>query len=128
MRIARTILALFISFAVAILPAAGGAASLMASPPDQAASQPVHVHASDAAAHPMAMSESMDCCDHQRMPCDQGNDCASALMCALHCFNFTPVEGSVIVLPLTAATRILPLAERAVLSATSAPPFRPPRA
>jgi hypothetical protein len=128
MRIARTILALFVSFSVAILPAAGGAVSLTPSAPDMAASPPLQVDASDLASDPMALAEPMDdCCDHGTKPCDQGKNCASALMCAMHCFNFTTVEGSEIVFPLTVPAKVLPPADSAVPSRTGAPPFRPPR-
>jgi hypothetical protein len=127
MRIARTILALLVSLSVAILPAAGGSVASTPSAPDMAAPQPLHVDAPDAASDPMAVAEPMDdCCDHGTMPCDQGN-CASALMCAMHCFNFTTVEGSEIVFPLTVAAKVLPPADFAVPSRTGAPPFRPPR-
>ena len=128
MRIGRTILALLVSLSVAILPAAGGAVPLTASAPDMAAPQPLHVDAAEATPDPMAMAEPTDdCCNHGTMPCDQGKNCASALMCAMHCFNFTTVEESQIVFPLTLAAKVLPPADRAVPSATGAPPFRPPR-
>jgi hypothetical protein len=128
MRIARTILALLVSLSVAILPAAGGAVPLTASAPDMAAPQPLQVDAAEAGSDPMAMAEPMDdCCDHGTMPCDQGKRCASALMCAMHCFNFTTVEATVIIFPLAAAAKVLPPADFAVPSRTGAPPFRPPR-
>jgi hypothetical protein len=129
MRIARTILALLISLSVAILPAAGGAVALTASAPDVAAPQALQVDAAEAASEPMAMAEPMDdCCDHGTMPCDQGKTCASVLMCAMHCFNFTTVEAAVIIFPLTVAAKVLRPAESAVPSRIGAPPFRPPRA
>jgi hypothetical protein len=74
------------------------------------------------------MAEPMDdCCDHGTTPCDQRKNCASALMCAMHCFNFTTVEGAKILFPLTVAAKVLPPADFAVPSRTGAPPFRPPR-
>jgi len=128
MRVARTILALLVSFSVAILPAVGGAIPLTPSTPDMAASPSLDSDAAGAASDPMTMAEPMDdCCDHGTMPCDQGKNCASAVMCAMHCFNFTAVEGAKIVFPLTVAAKVLPPADFAVPSRTGAPPFRPPR-
>jgi hypothetical protein len=130
MRIARRILALLIAFSVAVLPAVGSAVALTQSASDMAAPKPPHVHvdAVEAASNPMAMAEPMDdCCDHGTMPCDHGKSCASALICAMHCFSFTTVEASEIVLPLTVAAKVLPPADFAVPSRTGAPPFRPPR-
>jgi len=125
MRIAKIILALLVSFSVAMVPAVGGAAMQTA---DAAASQSMAVDASGMASDPMAMDQPMDeCCPHGKIPCDQGKNCASAFICAIHCFNFTAVEGSEIVFPLTVAAKILPPTERAVPSAIGAPPFRPPR-
>src|SRR5580704_9647267 len=128
MRITRTILALLVSLSVAILPAAGGAVALTLSTSDMAAPQAISVDAPEQASDPMAMAEPMDdCCDHGTMPCDQGKNCASALMCAMHCFNFTTVAGSEIVFLPTVAAKVLPPADFAVPSRTGAPPFRPPR-
>jgi hypothetical protein len=128
MRIGRTILALLVSLSVAILPAAGGAVALTLSASDTAVPQAIGVDAPEQASDPMAMAEPMDdCCDHGTMPCDQGKNCASALMCAMHCFNFTTVEGSEILFLPTVAAKVLPPADFAVPSRTGAPPFRPPR-
>ena len=128
MQIAKIILALLVSFAVAIVPAAGGAAMLTEGASGAAASHAMDVNASGMASDPMAMDQPMDdCCPHGKVPWDQGKNCASAFICAIHCFNFTAVEGSEIVFPLTVAAKILPPTERAVPSAIGAPPFRPPR-
>jgi hypothetical protein len=127
MRIAKIILALLVSFSVAILPAAGSVA-MFTQAAAAAASQQMGVDASGVASDPMAMAQPMDDgCPHGKAPCDQGKNCASTLMCAIHCFNFTAVEGSGIVFPLTIATKILPSTERAVPPAIGVPPFRPPR-
>jgi hypothetical protein len=127
MRIAKIILVLLVSLSVALLPAVGGAAALTLHAPD-AASQAMGVDVADGASDPMAMVEPIDdCCDHGKTPCDQDKNCACALMCAMHCFNFPTVEGSEIVFPLTVAAKILPSADLAVALATGAPPFRPPR-
>jgi hypothetical protein len=128
MRIAKIIFALLVSLSVAIVPAAGGAAMLTEGSSGASASHAMDVHASGMASDPMAMDQPTDdCCPHGKMPFDQGKNCASAFICAIHCFNFTAVEGSEIVFPLTATTKILPHTERAVPSAIGAPPFRPPR-
>ena len=128
MQIAKIVLALLVSFSVAIVPAAGGAATLTQEALGAAASQAMDVDASGMASDPMAMDQPMDDgCPHGKMPCDHGKGGACALMCAIHCFNFTAVEGSEIVFPLTVATKLLPSTERAGRSATDAPPFRPPR-
>ena len=127
MRIAKIILALLVSFSVAILPAVGGAA-MFTRAAVAAASQQTGVDGSGVASDPMAMTQPMDDdCPHGKAPCDQGKNCASTLMCAIHCFNFTPVEGAEIVFPLTVAGKILSFTERAGPSAIGAPPFRPPR-
>jgi hypothetical protein len=127
MRIAKIILALLVSFSVAILPAVGGAA-MFTGAAVAAASQQTGVDGSGVASDPMAMAQPMDDgCPHGKAPCNQNKNCASALMCAIHCFNFTAVEGSEIIFPLTLAGKILPSTERAVPSAIGAPPFRPPR-
>ena len=126
MRIAKIILALLVSFSVAIVPAAGGAA--MFTQAADAALQSTGVDASGVASDPMALAQPMDAgCPHGKAPCDQGKNCASTLMCAIHCFNFTAVEASEIAFPLTVAGKVLPSTERAVPSAIGAPPFRPPR-
>jgi hypothetical protein len=128
MQIAKIILALLVSFSVAIVPAAGGAAMLTQGALATAASPPTSVDASGMTSDPMAMDQPMDDgCPHGKAPCDQGKNCASALMCAIHCFNFTAVEASEIAFPLTVAGKVLPSTERAVPSAIGAPPFRPPR-
>ena len=127
MWIAKIILALLVSFSVAIVPAAGGAAMLTQGLA-ASTSQPTSVDTLGMASDPMAMDQPMhDGCPHGKVPCDQGKNCASTLMCAIHCFNFTAVEGSEIIFPLTLAGKILPSTERAVPSAIGAPPFRPPR-
>jgi len=127
MRIAKIILALLVSFSVAIVPAAGGAAMLTQGLA-ASTSQPTSVDTLGMASDPMAMDQPMhDGCPHGKAPCDQGKNCASALMCAIHCFNFTAVEGAEIVFPLTVAGKILPFTERVGPSAIGAPPFRPPR-
>ena len=127
MWIAKIILALLVSFSVAIVPAAGGAAMLTQGLA-ASTSQPTSVDTLGMASDPMAMDQPMhDGCPHGKAPCDQGKNCASALMCAIHCFNFTAVEGAEIVFPLTVAGKILPFTERAGPSAIGAPPFRPPR-
>jgi hypothetical protein len=128
MRIAKIILVLLVSFSVAVVPTAGGAAMLTQGALAAAASQRTSVDASGMASDPLAMDQPMDDgCPHGKAPCDQGKNCASTLMCAIHCFNFTAVEGSEIVFPLTVAGKILPSTERAGPSAIGAPPFRPPR-
>ena len=128
MRIAKIILALLVSFSVAIVPATGGAAMLTQGTLAASTSQPMSVDASGMTSDPMAMDQPMhDGCPHGKAPCDQGKNCASTLMCARHCFNFTPVEGAEIVFPLTVAGKILSFTERAGPSAIGAPPFRPPR-
>jgi hypothetical protein len=128
MQIAKIIVALLVSFSVAIVPFAGGAAMLTQRALAASTSQPTSVDASGMASDPMAMDQPMhDGCPHKRAPCDQGKNCASTLMCAIHCFNFTAVEGAEIVFPLTVAGKILPFTERAGPSAIDAPPFRPPR-
>ena len=127
MWIAKIILALLVSFSVAIVPAAGGAAMLTQGLA-ASTSQPTSVDTLGMASDPMAMDQPMhDGCPHGKAPCDQGKNCASALMCAIHCFNFTAVEGAEIVFPLTVAGKILPFTERVGPSAIGAPPFRPPR-
>jgi hypothetical protein len=128
MQIAKIILALLVSFSVAIVPAAGGAATLTQGALAAATSQPTSVDASGMTSDQMAMDQPMDDgCPREKAPCDQGKNCASTLMCAIHCFNFTAVEGSEIIFLLTVAGKILPSMERAGPSAIGAPPFRPPR-
>jgi hypothetical protein len=74
MAFARTILALVTALAVAVLPAAGGAA----------------VNAKSYHATEMTAAEPMDdCCPHAANGCDKAaHECTSMATCALHCFSF----------------------------------------
>ena len=117
MAFARTILALLIAASVALLPAAGAAASGLAAlglqSQDQAemtASDPMH-----------------ECCPPAANPSDKCMDCASMTTCALKCFSYTAGPSSPLAYSVTLADR-MPLPQGVGFrSQTSSPPFRPPR-
>jgi len=100
-----------IALAVALLPAARGAASMPpdAGPPGLAVAEPMH-----------------DCCPDEADPCDQGaKHCAFMTACV--CFSFTAASYWQLVLPASAAASV-PLPASAALPARAVgPPFRPPR-
>ena len=113
MGIARTILALVVAVAVAVLPTAGGAAFKLKSADtvEMTASEPMH-----------------DCCPDQAAPCDKSaRDCMSMAACAVHSFNFATVSFSSLTLPSGHLDRVPLLASAALRSHAVGPPFRPPR-
>jgi uncharacterized membrane protein len=109
----RTILALLIALAVALLPGAGGAG--------------VNVKSSDPA--DMSMTEGTpDCCPHKASPCEKAmDDCGTLATCAVKCFSFVGTS-SIIEFPSTFASMTIPFAANPFSSQTGSPPFRPPRA
>ena len=118
MAIVRRILTLLVVLSVAILPVASSAALTFDKP--------------DGGMSAMSTAQpTIDCCDG--MPCDgqdnhSKNDCASMAACALHCFNFAPIEFFRIALPLTHASVVPPVSEVSHTSDAGSAPFRPPRA
>jgi hypothetical protein len=109
----RTILAVLIAWAVAMLPAAGGAGVSVKSP------EPAD----------MSMMEDMtDCCPHKANPCEKAmDDCAAMATCVLKCFSFTGTSSSNIVFPSTFAKMTTSFAANPFSSQAGSPPFRPPR-
>jgi hypothetical protein len=108
---ARTILALLIAFAVALLPAAGGAGVKSPAPAGMS-----------------VMEDMPDCCPQKADPCDKAMDnCGSMATCALKCFSFVGTS-SIIVFPSTVASTTIPFAANPLSSQPGSPPFRPPRA
>jgi hypothetical protein len=125
MRFFRTMIALLIALSVAMLPAAGSAASVVKSEPRAA---------SEAMAKDMTMASDMsdvmdECCpDHANTkPCDQPNDQCPMAFCAVQLVNLASVDVFRFDFPITAAT-LLPLpADQVVSLHAGSPPFRPPR-
>jgi hypothetical protein len=113
MSIGRTITALLIALAVAMLPAGGGAGLSVKSP--------------EAAG--MSIAEDMpDCCPHKADPCEKAmDDCASMATCALKCFSFVGTSA-VIIFPSVLATVTASFTPDRFSSQAGGPPFRPPRA
>jgi hypothetical protein len=109
----RTILALLIALAVALLPAAGGAGVNVQSP---------------APADTSVMEGMPDCCPPTANLCEKAmDDCATMATCALKCFSFVGTSSTV-VFPSTFATMTASFAAKPLSSQTGSPPFRPPRA
>ena len=113
MHIVRTILVLFVSVAVAVLPAAAS----FAGAPQMAAA-----------------SVSMPDCDHHHMHGPAGktqksdSNCISMAGCVLHCFSFTGIAAAAVAfVPVIGAT-LQPLRASDHLSPQlGSLPFRPPR-
>ena len=113
MAIGRTMLAVLIALAVALLPAAAGAA--FKAPP--------------ARAMEMSASQTMD--DGCPGPADSSDkaagDCTSMAACAVNCFNFVGLDPALLPSPPVQATiGPVPTDEFATSRPTN-PPFRPPR-
>ena len=112
MNVGRTILALLIALAVAMLPAAGGAGVKSPAP----------------AADVSAMEDMPDCCPQKADPCAKVmDDCAAVATCALKCFSFAVTSSSIIVFPSAFSSMTIPLAANPFASQPGSPPFRPPR-
>ena len=112
MAFARTILAMFLSLSVAMLPAAVGVAFALKGQDatEVSAAEPMH-----------------DCCPPKANPCDKtADDCGSMAACAMKCFGYT---GSVSPLMyLSAHADAVSLFESSDFHPqTGSPPFRPPR-
>jgi hypothetical protein len=102
----RVILAVLISVAVAVIPAAAGGAAA-------AENSVVHV----------AMNDAAD------MPCDKAapGDCKNVAICVLKCFNYAGCELAA-VLPDFAAPIERDFIQPAIISHIESPPTRPPQA
>jgi hypothetical protein len=108
----RTILALLIALAVALLPAAGGAGVKSPAPAGMS-----------------VMEDMPDCCPYKADPCEKAMDnCGTMATCALKCFSFAGTASSIIVSPSTFASITISFAANPLSSQTGSPPFRPPRA
>lgn len=102
----RVILAVLISFAVAVIPAAAAGAAVAENPA-------VHV----------AMSDASD------MPCDKAapGDCKNVAICILKCFNYVGCEPAAM-LPSFGVPIERCFIQPAVISYIDSPPTRPPQA
>ena len=111
MRIAKTILVIFVGLSVAVLPAAVGFAG----------------------APQIASAVSMPDCDHHMhapngKTHDSGSDCLSMAGCVLHCFSFTGVVAAAVASVPVASATLQPLRASDQLSPQlGSLPFRPPR-
>jgi hypothetical protein len=119
MRPARLVLSILLAIAIAVLPALGGAVSV--------------VKAVESATAAMMVAD--ECCEHQGIPCDSQqqhhggamDDCASLAACAAKCFGYAgvaPVEVAqfdVVAVALTVSP------SPAFVSHSEPPPFPPPR-
>jgi uncharacterized protein with ACT and thioredoxin-like domain len=122
MNIARTILAVFITVSVAVLPLAGGAVGGKSSE----MSESMYMTSSGDMSVSMDMS---DCCPHDSVPCDKSiANCLSMAGCASTMLSLSEHIVSSFVFPIV-LTQLLPTLESQTFpSQTSSPPFRPPRA
>ena len=116
MRIGRTIVAVLVALAVAMLPTATGFAS--------GAMTAMEISASPAMP---------DCDHHHNAPGGKTqksmDDCASMAGCALKCFNFTGTILAGIAYSSSASAALKPVhASNIFASQMGSPPFRPPRA
>ena len=113
MGIARTIVAVLVAVAVAMLPVASGAAFKLksADTTEMSASEPMH-----------------DCCPNAGSPCEKAmDDCGSMATCALTCCSYVGDFSSPLVYPLMLADVMPWLPSGALRSQIGNPPFRPPR-
>jgi hypothetical protein len=120
MRPTRLVLSILLAFAIAVLPALGGAVSV--------------VKAVESATVTAAVAAD-ECCDHQDIPGDSHqhhgigmDDCASLAACAAKCFVYAgvaPVEAAPFV---TVAIALTISPSPAFVSHSDPPPFPPPRA
>jgi hypothetical protein len=120
MRLGRTILALFIAIAVAMLPVAGSIApSAKSSEMTLSASADMDISASD---------DGCDRCPDHAKPCGKPmGDCGLMAACALKCFPLSTADRAAIVFP-SIPTKLIPsLASHPPRPLSGNPPFRPPR-
>jgi hypothetical protein len=113
MALARTILAVLIAVAVAILPALAGAAFKLpaAGIAEMSVAEPMH-----------------NCCPDESNPCDrQVQDRTCMATCVLNCFNFWSAPFTYLTLPPTDLTAVSLPATAALQARAVGPPFRPPR-
>lgn len=107
----RTIFAVLIAIAVAVLPAARSFASMLpdAGPPAISGGEPMH-----------------DCCPDEANPCDKGAQ-GCAFMAACVCSGFWVASYFHLVLPSSASASVSLPASVALPARPVGPPFRPPR-
>jgi hypothetical protein len=117
MRRARVVLSMLMAIAIAVLPAIGGAVSV--------------VKAVESATTAMAASD--DCCEQGGMPGDPKDhhgamdDCASLAACAAKCFNYAGVSAGEVTYVEIAVATLTVAPSPALVSFTDPPPFPPPR-
>ena len=112
----RTILAILVAVAVALLPASGGAAF---------AAEHDGTHSRAAVALTMADADDAVPCDHGRSTVA---DCGSLAFCALKCFTYAGLSVPTIATPFAVACAPPVPPIDGVDSRDGAPPCRPPRA
>lgn len=107
----RTIFAVLIAVAVALLPAARGVASTLpdAGPASISVAEPMH-----------------DCCPDEADPCDKGAQ-SCAFMAACVCSGFWAAAYLHLVLPSGISASVSLPASAALPARGVGPPFRPPR-
>jgi hypothetical protein len=118
MRSARLVLSILLATAIAVLPALGGAVSI--------------VKAVESAA--VAMMVADECCEHQGIPCDSQqhhrgamDDCASLAACVAKCFAYAGVAPVEVAQFDVVAVVLTMLPSPAFVSHSDPPPFPPPR-
>lgn len=124
MRLVRTMMALVIALSVAMLPAAGSAASVFKS-----TSQAVTEAMADDMAMASDMSGAMDCCPDnvKTKPCDHPSGQCPMALCAVQFVNLAFVAGFRFEFPLVEGNPLPILVDQVVTLHGSSPPFRPPR-
>jgi hypothetical protein len=127
MRIARSILALFVAVALAMLPAAGHV-SVAAASADPAMTDMSAMHHGVAMHHHEAsVDEVADCCPHKHDGSHNAvDDCATMAGCIL-CVGFLASAPAELVSPVLLTSATIPFASAPLHSQTGSPPFRPPR-
>jgi hypothetical protein len=103
----RVTLAVLISFAVAVIPAAAGGAAV-------SENSAMIVSAADASAMPC----------HDTVP----DDCKNVAICVLKCFNYVGVELSASALPRSGVSIERRFVQPAIIAHIDSPPTRPPQA
>jgi hypothetical protein len=124
MRLVRTMMALVIALSVAMLPAAGAAASVIKSVPQASTSA-----MADDMAMTSDMSGVMDCCPDfaKSRPCDHPSGQCPMAFCAVQLVNLAFAAAFGFDLPLVAGTPLPIPTDQVVALHSSSPPFRPPR-
>jgi hypothetical protein len=114
----RTILIFLIALSVAMLPAAGDAASLHSKSAD----------APDVSASMEAIEVMHDCCPPKQLPPQKAIDdcCSSMATCSMNCFGIAEASTFLILFPLLLGSLPVSFLSNPLRPQTANPPLRPP--